>query len=165
MVKQIFVFGSNEAGRHGAGAAKCAREQHGAIYGRGVGIQGNSYAIPTKDGNLNSLSLYKIAVYVEKFIEFASAHPEMQFNVTRIGCGLAGYKPIQIGPMFRKCYNMDNVNLDNDFTDTRLIFLIKQEMDKVWEKLDKDPESVELNTEYVRLMQLETDIRKARYEV
>jgi hypothetical protein len=96
----IFVFGSNLAGVHGAGAAKFAREHHGAIYGKGIGLQGNSYAIPTKDLNIETLHLETIKLYVFDFLTFASQHPELQFNVTRIGCGLAGYKDKDIAPMF-----------------------------------------------------------------
>lgn len=97
----IFVFGSNKAGRHGRGAALYARKHHGAIYGQGIGLQGSSYAIPTKDENIMTLPLSAIKKYVYEFIEFAKRHPEMQFNVTAIGCGLAGYKPHQIAPMFK----------------------------------------------------------------
>ncbi len=98
----IFVFGSNLAGRHGKGAALHARQYHGAIYGYGLGMQGNSYAIPTKGHKLQTLELHVIESYVKQhFIEFAQAHPELTFNVTRIGCGLAGYTPEQIAPMFK----------------------------------------------------------------
>ena len=96
----IFVFGSNEAGRHGTGAAKAARK-HGAIYGQGRGRQGDSYAIPTKDKHLETRPLQSIALDVQIFIEYANAHPELTFEVTRIGCGLAGYKDGDIAPMFR----------------------------------------------------------------
>jgi hypothetical protein len=96
----VFVFGSNTRGIHGAGAALHAREIHGAIYGQGVGLQGRSYAIPTKDDNLHPLPLEEIARHVHDFIEFAKRHTEMAFKVTAIGCGLAGYKPEQIAPMF-----------------------------------------------------------------
>lgn len=96
----IFVFGSNLAGRHGKGAALHARMYHGAIYGQGVGLQGNSYGIPTKGMFINTLSLSDIRAHVEDFIEFANEHSEMTFNVTRIGCGLAGYTDAQIAPMF-----------------------------------------------------------------
>lgn len=97
----IFVFGSNLAGVHGAGAAKFARENHGAIYGQGVGLQGESYAIPTKDENIETLPLHRIFPFVVHFLYFAAQHPEMTFNVTRIGCGLAGYSDKNIAPMFR----------------------------------------------------------------
>ena len=96
----IFVFGSNEAGRHGAGAAHDALMHYGAIYGRGVGLQGKSYGIPTKDRKIKTLPLYSINEHVEEFLHFARMHPNMQFKVTRIGCGLAGYKDADIAPMF-----------------------------------------------------------------
>ena len=96
----IFVFGSNRAGRHGKGAALDARTYYGAVYGCGEGIQGLSYAIPTKDEKLETLPLTQIAFHVEAFKRFAQEHPELTFQVTAIGCGLAGYKPEQIAPMF-----------------------------------------------------------------
>lgn len=108
-MRQIFVFGSNLAGRHGKGAALHARREHGAVYGQGVGLQGNSYAIPTKDAQLNTLPLTVIQRHVDEFLRFAMDHPELQFNVTRIGCGLAGYKDSDIAPMFT--WKLDNVKL------------------------------------------------------
>lgn len=96
----VFVFGSNLAGRHGKGAAKWALENRGAIYGVGMGLQGNSYAIPTKDAAIQTLPLESIRRNVNIFIAFAKAHPEMTFELTPIGCGLAGYKHEQIAPMF-----------------------------------------------------------------
>lgn len=99
--KKIFVFGSNLAGRHGKGAALTAYRTHGAIYGQGVGLQGESYAIPTKDEDIKTLPLHKIKQYVEIFIKFAKLNPEMKFEVTRIGCGLAGYDDQDIAPLFR----------------------------------------------------------------
>ena len=100
-MRPIFVFGSNLAGRHGKGAALCAFKEHGAIYGKGTGLQGSSYAIPTKDENLNTLPLVNIQEYVLEFLLFADNHPEFIFKVTRIGCGLAGYKDEDIAPMFK----------------------------------------------------------------
>lgn len=99
-MRVIFVFGSNLAGRHGAGSALAAVRAHGAIYGQGVGLQGNSYAIPTKDANLHRMPLAAIKPYVDDFLQFAREHPELQFRVVRIGCGLAGYSNKQIAPMF-----------------------------------------------------------------
>lgn len=96
----VFVFGSNTAGRHGKGAALEARRKHGAIYGQGDGLQGNSYAIPTKNGALIPLPLSAIAISVSKFIQFARDNPFMIFNISRVGCGLAGYTPAQIAPLF-----------------------------------------------------------------
>lgn len=97
----IFVFGSNLAGRHGAGAALFARTYNGAIYGQGVGPQGYSYAIPTKDALLQTLPLATIQTYILGFIEYAKQHSDITFYVTRIGCGLAGYKDQDIAPMFK----------------------------------------------------------------
>lgn len=104
---EVFVFGSNLAGRHGKGAALEAKEKWGAIYGKGQGRQGNSYAIPTKDYNLRPLPLDKIASYIALFKEYAFYHDEDIFRLTAIGCGYAGYKPEQIGPLFGKVtYNV-----------------------------------------------------------
>lgn len=100
-MRSIYVFGSNLAGRHGKGTALTALKKHGAVYGVGEGLQGESYGIPTKDCNIKSRPLDQIAVAVQTFIEFASQHPEMSFKIMPIGCGLAGYKPSQIAPMFR----------------------------------------------------------------
>lgn len=100
MKHKIFVFGSNIAGRHGKGAALCAMREHGAIYGRGSGRQGNSYAIPTKDVDIKTLPLMRIRIYVDQFIEYAKSHPEEIFQVTAIGTGLAGYSHSDIAPMF-----------------------------------------------------------------
>lgn len=97
----IFVFGSNLAGRHGAGAALHARQHCGAIYGQPHGRQGNSYGIPTKDANIKTLPLVSIQSHVEQFLEYARKHPELQFQVTNIGCGLAGYRIADIAPMFK----------------------------------------------------------------
>lgn len=96
----VFVFGSNLAGIHGAGAARFALENHGAVWGQGIGLQGNSYGIPTKDENIETLPLEEIDKHVKDFLDFARQNTHMEFNVTRIGCGLAGYKDHQIAPMF-----------------------------------------------------------------
>lgn len=100
MSKRVFVFGANEAGKHGAGAALYARLHHGAVYGVGVGLTGNSYALPTKDMNIRVLPLESIQVYVTRFLTFAENSPEMEFDVTRIGCGHAGYRDEDIAPLF-----------------------------------------------------------------
>ena len=97
----IFVFGSNLAGRHGKGAALCARKDHGAQYGVGVGRTGNAYAIPTKDAGLRALQLSEIRQSVDDFIAYAAENQALEFEVTRIGCGLAGYTDSQIAPMFK----------------------------------------------------------------
>ena len=98
----VFVFGSNLRGVHGAGAARVAREKHGAIMGRGEGIMGNSYAIPTKDRSIrHMLPLSEIQEAVDRFIHYATNHPHKSFQVTQIGCGLAGGRAEDIAPMFR----------------------------------------------------------------
>ena len=108
----IFVFGSNEAGRHGKGAALFARQNHGAVYGVGEGRAGNSYAIPTKDYNLKTRPLEAIKCSVERFLDYALNNQELKFEVTKIGCGLAGYKEHEIAPMFKdapgNCYLPNN---------------------------------------------------------
>jgi hypothetical protein len=110
----VFVFGSNLAGRHGKGAALEARRMHGAKYGQAVGLQGNSYAIPTKDEHIRTLPLDRIKPYVDEFILFARGHPTWTFNVTAIGCGLAGYTPKDIAPMFALA--PENCILPDEFT-------------------------------------------------
>jgi hypothetical protein len=97
----VFVFGSNLAGRHGRGAAIFAKDHRGALLGAGIGYHGNSYAIPTKDGALRPLPLEQIGRHVHNFIQFALAREEKTFQVTPIGCGLAGYSPRDIAPFFR----------------------------------------------------------------
>ena len=87
-----FVFGSNEAGRHGKGAALCAKKHFGAVYGQGHGEQGRSYAVATRDESLRSLHLGEIRENVRVFLQHAINHQHKQFAVSRIGCGLAGYK-------------------------------------------------------------------------
>jgi len=101
MEGDVFVFGSNLAGIHGAGAAKTALQKYGAVMGVGVGHRGNSYAIPTKDSRLQILSIDEIRSRVDEFKEFARVSPNLRFRVTRIGCGLAGYSDADISPLFR----------------------------------------------------------------
>jgi len=99
-VTEIFVFGSNLAGRHGKGAAVEAKEKYGAIYGVGEGRTGNAYAIPTKDRSIKTRPLEEVSRSVKKFIEYANEHPELTFRVTRVGCGLAGFNEKLIAPLF-----------------------------------------------------------------
>lgn len=100
MAKQIFTFGSNEAGLHGAGAALFAYKNKGARYGDGYGHRGDSFAIPTKDEDIQSLPIEMIAAYVCGFLAYATGKRKLSFFVTRIGCGLAGYKDEDIAPLF-----------------------------------------------------------------
>lgn len=111
----IFVFGSNEAGIHGAGAALYAYRNHGAIPYLGEGLMGSCYAIPTKDRQIRSLCLEDIQDHVLEFLYFADISPELTFNVTPIGCGLAGYTPKDIAPMFKN--SPPNVILPQVFID------------------------------------------------
>lgn len=98
----IFVFGSNQEGRHGAGAAYAAWMEHGAVWGQAEGRQGNSYAIPTKRTPYKTMTLEQIKPGVRRFIKYANKYSELTFKVTAIGCGLAGYKTKDIAPMFKK---------------------------------------------------------------
>ena len=107
---EIFVFGSNLAGAHGGGAAYLAYERFGAVMGQGVGLQGQSYAIPTMQGGSET-----ILPYVEEFIEFAKQHPELTFLVTKIGCGIAGFRPSEIAPLFAGAVEVENIYLPQDF--------------------------------------------------
>ena len=109
---EIFVFGSNLAGMHGGGAAYVAVKFFGAVMGQGVGLQGQSYAIPTMQGGVET-----IEPYVNEFIEFARNHPELFFYVTHIGCGIAGFRDEEIAPMFAGAKEMDNVCLPKSFAE------------------------------------------------
>ncbi len=110
MPNQVFVFGSNLMGHHGGGAARAALDKFGAVWGVGVGMQGQSYAIPTMQGPVET-----IRPYVDQFIDFAKAHPEQHFLVTAIGCGIAGFRPEEIAPLFAKAIDMENVSLPKRF--------------------------------------------------
>lgn len=135
-MQEIFVFGSNLAGRHGAGAALHAKEHCGAIYGRGEGLQGNSYAIPIKDGRnradlkdpRQTLALSAIGPAVDRFLTFARAHSELQFQITAIGCGLAGYKPDQIAPFFQD--HPANCILPSEFTIVLKTSMLRQHINR-----------------------------------
>ena len=107
---EIFVFGSNLAGMHGGGAARIARLHFGAVMGKGVGLQGQSYAIPTMQGGVET-----IRPYVNDFLDFAKHHPEMQFLVTPIGCGIAGFEAEDIAPLFEEAKQIENISLPESF--------------------------------------------------
>lgn len=109
---EIFVFGSNLAGAHGGGAARVAVNEFGAIWGQGVGLQGQSYAIPTMQGGVET-----IKPYVDEFIAFAKNNPNLVFLVTRIGCGIAGFTEQEIAPLFREAMNVDNIVLPKEFVE------------------------------------------------
>lgn len=111
---EVFVFGSNEAGIHGAGAAKTAL-QWGAIYGKGFGMQGNTFALPTKDHNIKTLDIAKISEYVDQFLLYAKLTKDKTFLVTEIGCGLASFTPEDIAPLFENAISINNVHLPQRF--------------------------------------------------
>lgn len=113
--QNCFVFGSNLAGRHGAGSAKAAVDYYGATYGTGVGVSGNTYAIPTKDEHIVSMELDEIKPYVEEFIRYAKEHQNIDFHVVMIGCGLAGFTNEQMAPLFNDCMALNNVFLHPDW--------------------------------------------------
>ena len=109
---EIFVFGSNLAGAHGGGAARLAYNRFGAIWGQGVGLQGQSYAIPTMHGGVDD-----IKPYVDEFIRFAKQHPELRFLVTKIGCGIAGFREEEIAQLFYHAIDCENIILPKEFDD------------------------------------------------
>lgn len=116
---QIFVFGSNEAGFHGAGAALYANKRFGAEMYFGFGPTGQTFAIPTKDWMVMQLPLEVVKHYVERFIAFTQmkSAKKTKFMVTRIGCGLAGFTVEQIAPLFKDCREQKNIWLPQDFHD------------------------------------------------
>jgi uncharacterized protein (DUF1810 family) len=106
---EIFVFGSNALGRHFGGAAKAAVERFGAIMGQGHGLQGKSYAINSMSG------IPELEKEIKQFVQFAQSNPQMHFLVTPIGCGIAGYSPKEIAPLFTECKDLQNVSLPKSF--------------------------------------------------
>lgn len=109
---EVFVFGSNLAGIHGGGAARTAYEKFGAVLGQGVGMQGQSYAIPTMQGGVET-----IKPYVDEFIDLAREWDQTTFYVTRIGCGIAGFSDEEIAPLFDAAYDLYNVRLPKSFAE------------------------------------------------
>lgn len=107
---EIFVFGSNLAGMHGGGAAYVAFQKFGAVMGCGVGLRGQSYAIPTMQGGVET-----IKPYVDEFITFAKSRPDLFFYVTRIGCGIAGFRDRDIAPLFKDAAGVENICLPKSF--------------------------------------------------
>ena len=107
---EVFVFGSNLAGMHGGGAAYIAFQKFGAVMGCGVGLRGQSYAIPTMQGGVET-----IKPYVDEFITFAKSRPDLFFYVTRIGCGIAGFRDRDIAPLFKDAAGVENICLPKSF--------------------------------------------------
>lgn len=120
MQNKIFVFGSNEAGRHGGGAARYALQTHGARMGQGFGLAGNSFAIPTRDFSVRTLPFEAVEFYVKRFLEFANQNHHMTFQLTPIGCGLAGFSVSRIAPLFVAAPS--NVLLPENYDDTSAHF-------------------------------------------
>lgn len=111
---EIFVFGSNEAGYHNAGAARTALN-FGAKMTIGIGISGQTYALPTKDDEIITLNIEQIKTYVDTLYDYIVEHPNLMFLITEIGCGLAGYKHEEIAPLFNKFITLNNVTLPYKF--------------------------------------------------
>lgn len=109
---EVFVFGSNLEGMHGGGAARTAYQRFGAVWGEGVGHHGQSYAIPTMHGGVE-----QIRPYVDEFVEYARANKHLRFLVTRIGCGIAGFRDEQIAPLFSEALNCSNIILPREFVE------------------------------------------------
>ena len=109
---EIFVFGSNLTGAHGGGAARIAYDKFGAVWGKGVGLQGQSYAIPTMQGGVET-----IKPYVDEFILFAKENKHFTFLVTRIGCGIAGFRDEEIAPLFKDALCVSNIILPKEFVE------------------------------------------------
>lgn len=130
---EIFVFGSNLAGAHGGGAARLAYNRFGAIWGQGVGLQGHSYAIPTMQGGVET-----IKPYVDEFIRFAKQHQELKFLVTRIGCGIAGFRDEEIAPLFYHAIDCKNIVLPKAFDD-----IVQEIHNRFIESFDHDADRTE----------------------
>ena len=109
---EIFVFGSNLAGAHGGGAARVAYRKFGAVWGEGVGLHGQTYAIPTMQGGVRT-----IKPFVDEFIRFAKESPRLIFLVTRIGCGIAGFQDKDIAPLFKDAIDVENIILPKGFVE------------------------------------------------
>ena len=112
---EIFVFGSNLAGAHGGGAAWLAYRRFGAVWGEGVGLHGRTYAVPTMQGGVDT-----IKPYVDDFILFSKEHKELTFLVTRIGCGIAGFRNEEIAPLFKDAICVENIILPKEFVENIL---------------------------------------------
>ena len=108
---EVFAFGSNLAGMHGGGSARMAHMLFGAKMGQGVGMQGQSYAIPTMQDDINTIRPY----YVEQFIQYAEEHPELFFYITHIGCGIVGFQDKETAPLSAHAVGLRNVCMPYSF--------------------------------------------------
>ena len=138
---EIFVFGSNLAGKHGGGAARVAYDKFGAVWGKGTGIQGQSYAIPTMQGGIKT-----IKPYVDEFIGFAKENSGLIFYVTKIGCGIAGFRIEEIAPLFAEAIDVDNIILPEEFVETL------KELKRTTPNRDSSWDSYRFRLEYCRHM-------------
>lgn len=112
---QVFVFGSNTEGKHGGGAAWFAHKNFGAQWGVAEGMTGKTYAIPTCDGSIDELPISAIYASVTRFIEHARQTPDAVYFVTPIGCGIAGFTPEEIAPLFIRATDLENIHLPESF--------------------------------------------------
>ena len=145
---EVFVFGSNLAGSHSGGAVRLANSRFGAIWGQGVGLQGQSYGIPTMQGGVET-----IKPYVVEFIRFAKQHRELKFLVTKIGCGIAGFTADEIAPLFKDAIDVENVILPKEFDDI-IISIIEAKCSFIKEILSKSKKDIYegiVEPEYVRI--------------
>ena len=151
---EIFVFGSNLAGKHGAGAAKVALDKFGAKYGIGIGRVGNSYAIPTKDHNINTLSIEDIKIFVDELFNYISFTKDKIFYITEIGCGLAGYTIKDIAPLFKNFEILNNAVLPKQFYD----FNNQTKSLLVYKMTDKDMKCRDVQYELNKLYTMDGEI-------
>ncbi len=112
---EIYVFGSNLSGIHGAGSAKFAKENFGAVEGVSFGLEGQSFAVPTKDKYIGTMHTYQIKPYVDQFITFAKTRPDLTYYVVEIGCLLGGHTPKDIAPLFKAAVDIENIYLPKSF--------------------------------------------------
>lgn len=112
---QVFVFGSNLAGRHGAGAARHAMDALGAVYGVASGFTGKCYAIPTKDEQINTMSIAAIRTYADQLVQDMIDNPQMDFFMTRVGCVLAGHSDSSMAALFKRASRLTNVDWPADW--------------------------------------------------
>lgn len=123
---EVFVYGANEAGIHGAGGAYLAYSQFGAKWGK-YGYDGQAYGIPTKSDTYRVLTVNEIMYHVHVFIQCVKAHPDKDFLLTEIGCGLAGYNPSDIAPLFRAAIDLPNLYFPQRFADILSTYNIVEE--------------------------------------
>ena len=154
---EIFVFGSNLAGAHGGGAARIALDCFGAVWGQGVGLQGQSYAIPTMQGGVET-----IKPYVDEFIGFARQHPELKFLVTRIGCGIAGFRDEEIAPLFTDAIEVENVILPIEFVEAVKNAVGESSLSAMNERYDNGERSSEFMSKYLTVLSAAYESDKAK---